>query len=109
MSEQKLFCSLLLRFPFCDRILEKGSVPIAKMFQSSLLVGIQSGFDFGQRSVESVARLLHRLNLDRLHLSDRGFNPWTDLLDLLRCQMRGTRQPLSQSLSPAMEVSLRSR
>ena len=59
-SSSRQASTLLLRFPSCDGILEKGSVPFAKMFQSFLLVGIQSGFNFGQRCVESVARLLDR-------------------------------------------------
>ena len=99
----------LLRLSLRDCLLEKCPAPFPKMFQSLLLVGVQIRFNFSQGSIHRVADLLHRLNLNRLHLFDRSFNPGTDLFGLFWSQMSRARQFLDQSVRPRMGIALHTR
>jgi len=96
----------LLRLSLRDRLLEKCPAPFPKMFQSLLLLGIQFRFNFSQGSIHRVADLLHRLNLNRLHLFDRSFNPGTELFGLFWSQVSCTRQSLHQSVRPVVGIVL---
>jgi hypothetical protein len=95
----------LLLISLGDGFLKKLTAPLSKAFQPFLLVRVQFGLDLGQGRVKSVATLLHRLDLDGLHLFDGGFYAWADFCALFRREPGDALNFLHQVFGPRVKAS----